>query len=103
MVAILEEELQRKLNLARPVDLGADHAEIGRPDLATGISEPRAVKGIEELGAELRIEPAVPEFIVLEETGVPVVDSADPNVGRGPRGIPEGECGGPAEGGSIEP
>jgi hypothetical protein len=78
-------QFQRKLDLPRLVDLSADHAEVSLPDRASGISKPRPVEGIEELGPELDIESLVrAEAIVLEETSVPVVDPVDTDVGRSP-------------------
>src|SRR5437870_13789043 len=85
-----EQELQCKLNLTGPVDLRTDHAEVGCPDLASGVTETRAVEGIEELRAKLNIEPSVlPEPVVFEESGVPVVDAVNAHVRRGPGGIAE--------------
>jgi len=75
---------QRKLNLPRPVDLSADHAEVSLPDVASGISESRSIEGIEELGPELNVESLVgAEAIVFEKTSVPVTDPVDTDVGRG--------------------
>ena len=62
-----EEKLQRELNLARNVRLAADHSEIGCSEEHAGHAELHAIRGIEELAAELEVVSPIPSKAVVLE------------------------------------